>query len=49
MALTGQNRNHRLMKFSVHTTAFSASSRLFDLNGAAKTAKTKLSSANILH
>jgi hypothetical protein len=31
------------MRFSVHTTAFSASSRNFDLNGEAKTAKTKQS------
>jgi len=33
------------MKFSLHTAAFSASSRLLDLNGAAKTASTKQSSA----
>jgi hypothetical protein len=31
-------------KFSVHTTAFSASSRTFDLNGEARTAKAKQSS-----
>jgi len=31
------------------SAAFSASSRLFDLNGEAKTARTKQSSANIVH
>src|ERR1035437_1427796 len=41
----GYIRNHHRMRFSVHTTAFSASSRLFDLNGAAKIGITKHSSA----
>src|ERR1700682_4077314 len=35
------------IRFSVHTAAFSASSRLFDLNGKASTAKTKHISATI--
>jgi len=32
------------IRFSVHTTAFSASSRNFDLNGEARTVRTKQSS-----
>jgi hypothetical protein len=36
------------MRFSVHTAAFSASSRLLDLNGEARMARTKQSSANIV-
>jgi hypothetical protein len=35
------------LKFSVHTTAFSASSRLFDLNGEARMARTNQISAII--
>ena len=37
------------MEFSVHTAAFSASSRLFDLNGEANSASKKHNSATIAH
>jgi hypothetical protein len=37
------------MRFSEHTTAFFAPNRLFDLNGATKTASMKQNRANIVH